>query len=149
MIRRFNDATDRQHAPFATIQIQSVASGFASPVTVTNAGDGSGRLLIVEQFGRIQIFVNGTVFPTPFLDIHEVVSCCGEQGLLGLAFHPDYANNGFFYVYYTDVAGNIAIARYTVSAGDPNVADNLALPHFKSAASAVYQSQWWPGRLWS
>jgi subtilisin family serine protease len=122
-IRRFNDATDRQHAPFPTIQIQRVASGFASPVTVTNADDGSGRLFIVEQFGRIRIFVNGTVLPTPFLDIHEVVSCCGEQGLLGLAFHPDYANNGFFYVYYTDVAGNTAIARYTVSAGDPNVAD--------------------------
>ena len=122
-IRGFNNARDHQHGPFPTIQIQSVASGFASPVTVTNAGDGSGRLFIVEQFGRIQIFVNGTVLPTPFLDIHEVVSCCGEQGLLGLAFHPDYANNGFFYVYYTDVAGNIAIARYTVSAGDPNVAD--------------------------
>jgi glucose/arabinose dehydrogenase len=122
-IRRFNDATDRQHAPFPTIQIQSVASGFASPVTVTNAGDGSGRLFIVEQFGRIRILVGGTVLPTPFLDIHELVSCCNEQGLLGLAFHPDYANNGFFYVYYTDVAGNIAIARYTVSAGDPNVAD--------------------------
>ena len=119
--RRFNDATDRQHAPFPTIQIQPVASGFASPVTVTNAGDGSGRLFIVEQFGRIQIFFNGTVLPTPFLDIHEVVSCCGEQGLLGLAFHPDYANNGFFYVYYTDVTGNIAFARYTVSVGDPTL----------------------------
>ena len=82
------------------------------------------RLFIVEQFGQVRIFVNGTVLPTPFLDIHVVVSCCGEQGLLGLAFHPDYANNGFFYVYYTDVAGNIAtLARYTVSAGDPNVAD--------------------------
>ena len=122
-IRRFNDVTDRQHAPFPTIQIQPVASGFVSPVTVTNAGDGSGRLFIVEQFGRIRILVNGAVLPTPFLDIHELVSCCGEQGLLGLAFHPDYANNGFFYVYYTDVAGNIAIARYLVSAGDPNVAD--------------------------
>ena len=122
-IRRFHDASDRQHGPFPTIQIQPVASGFASPVTVTNASDGSGRLFILEQFGRIRIFVNGTVLPTPFLDIHELVSCCGEQGLLGLAFHPGYANNGFFYVYYTDVVGNIAIARYTVSAGDPNVAD--------------------------
>jgi glucose/arabinose dehydrogenase len=122
-IRRFNDASDRQHGPFPTIQIQPVASGFASPVTVTNAGDGSGRLFIVEQFGRIRILVGGTVLPTPFLDIHDAVSCCGEQGLLGLAFHPDYANNGFFYVYYTDLAGNIAVARYTVSAGDPNVAD--------------------------
>src|SRR6266404_8215121 len=122
-IRRLHDAGDRQHAPFPTIQIQPVASGFSSPVTVTNAGDGSGRLFMVEQFGRIRIIVNGTVLPAPFLDIHEVVSCCGDQGLLGLAFHPDYANNGFFYVYYTDVTGNIAIARYSVSAGDSNVAD--------------------------
>ena len=120
-IGRFNNATDHPHGPFPTIQIQPVASGFASPITVTNAGDGSGRLFIVEQFGRIGILINGTVLPTPFLDIHELVSCCGEQGLLGLAFHPNYADNGFFYVYYTDVAGNIAIARYTVSAGDPNV----------------------------
>ena len=87
-IRRFNDATDRQHAPFPTIQIQPVASGFASPVTVTNAGDGSGRLFIVEQFGRIRIFVNGTVLPTPFLDIHEVVSCCGEQVYSDSPFTP-------------------------------------------------------------
>ena len=120
---RFNDATRHQNGPFPVIQIQPVASGFASPVTVTNAGDGSGRLFVVEQFGRIRILAGGVVLPTPFLDIHELVSCCNEQGLLGLAFHPDYSNNGFFYVYYTDVAGTITIARYSVSAGDPNVAD--------------------------
>ena len=120
---RFNDATRHQNGPFPVIQIQPVASGFASPVTVTNAGDDSGRLFVVEQFGRIRILAGGVVLPTPFLDIHELVSCCNEQGLLGLAFHPDYSNNGFFYVYYTDVAGTITIARYSVSAGDPNVAD--------------------------
>ena len=122
-IRRFNDATDRRHGPFPTIQLQPIASGFASPVTVTNAGDGSGRLFIVQQFGQIRILINGTVLPTPFLDIHELVSCCGEQGLLGLAFHPDYASSGFFYVDYTDVNGNTRVARYTVSKNDPNVAD--------------------------
>ena len=74
-IRGFNNARDHQHGPFPTIQIQSVASGFASPVTVTNAGDGSGRLFIVEQFGQVRIVVNSTVLPTPFLDIHKVVSC--------------------------------------------------------------------------
>ncbi len=79
-IRRLNDAMDRQHGPFPTIQLQPVASGFASPVTVTNAGDGSGRLFIVQQPGQIRILLNGTVLPTPFLDIHELVSCCGEQG---------------------------------------------------------------------
>ena len=122
-IQRFNDSTDRTRGPFPTIQLQPVASGFASPVTVTNAGDGSGRLFIVQQPGQIRILINGTVLPTPFLDIHELVSCCGEQGLLGLAFHPDYTNNGFFYVDYTDVNGNTKVARYTVSKNDPNIAD--------------------------
>ena len=121
--RRLNDSTDRLRGPFPSIQLQLVASGFASPVTVTNAADGTGRLFIVQQPGQIRVFINGSVLPTPFLDIHELVSCCGEQGLLGLAFHPDYASNGFFYVYYTDVNGDTVVARYTVSAKDPNVAD--------------------------
>lgn len=122
-VRRFHYVNPRQHGPFPTVQLQSVASGFASPVTVTNAGDGSGRLFIVEQPGRIRILVNGTVLPTPFLDIHELVSCCGEQGLLGLAFHPSYSNNGFFYIDYTDVNGDTVVARYTVSLNDPNLGD--------------------------
>jgi glucose/arabinose dehydrogenase len=119
----FNALTKRVRGPVPTIQLQQVAFGFASPVTVTNARDGSGRLFIVQQTGEILILINGNILPTPFLDIHDLVSCCGERGLLGLAFHPDYTNNGFFSVYYTDLAGNIAIARYMVSAGDPNVAD--------------------------
>jgi len=118
-----NDATDRLRGTFPTIQLQPVASGFTSPVTVTNAGDGSGRLFIVEQPGQIRILINGTVLPIPFLDISGLVSCCGEQGLLGLAFHPDYLNNGFFYVDYTDNAGDTVVARYSVSKADPNVAD--------------------------
>jgi glucose/arabinose dehydrogenase len=122
-----NDATmqtDRPRGPFPSIQLQLVASGFASPVAVANASDGTGRLFIVQQTGEIRILIGGTVLPTPFLDISDLVGCgCGEQGLLGLAFHPDYANNGFFYVDYTDDDGNTQVARYTVSAGDPNVAD--------------------------
>ena len=124
-----------------TIQLQQVVSGLNLPVTVTNAGDGSGRLFIVQQTGQIRILIGGTLLPTPFLNISALVSCCGEQGLLGLAFHPDYANNGFFYVYYTDVAGNIAVARYEVSASDPNVADpDSHHPILSSAASAGRQS---------
>jgi glucose/arabinose dehydrogenase len=106
-----------------TIQLEQVASGLTSPVTVTNAGDGSGRIFIVQQTGQIRILSGGTLLPTPFLDISALVSCCGEQGLLGLAFHPDYATNGFFYVDYTNVAGDTVVARYEVSATDPNVAD--------------------------
>jgi len=106
-----------------TIQLEQVASGLTSPVTVTNAGDGSGRIFIVQQTGQIRILSGGTLLPTPFLDISALVSCCGEQGLLGLAFHPDYATNGFFYVDYTNVAGDTVVARYKVSATDPSVAD--------------------------
>lgn len=72
-IRRFNDATDRQHSPFPTIQLQLVASGLASPIAVTNASDGVGRLFIVQQPGQILILINGTILPTPFLDISELV----------------------------------------------------------------------------
>jgi len=128
-LRRFNASTNRTHGPFPTIQLQQIASGLISPVTVTNANDNSGRLFIVQQPGQILILINGTVLPTPFLDIHDLVSCCGEQGLLGLAFHPDYASNGFFYLDYTDVNGNTKVVRYTVSESDPNIADrNSAFP---------------------
>jgi glucose/arabinose dehydrogenase len=120
---QFNGSTNRSLGPFPTIQLEPVASGLTMPVTVSNAGDGTGRLFIVEQEGLIRILIGGTVLPTPFLDISDLVSCCGEQGLLGLAFHPDYTANGFFYVNYTNNAGDTVVARYTVSASDPNIAD--------------------------
>jgi glucose/arabinose dehydrogenase len=120
---QFKDSTKRSLGPFPTIELQPVTSGLVNPVTVANAGDGTGRLFIVQQEGQIRILINGTILATPFLDISDLVSCCGEQGLLGLAFHPDYATTGFFYVNYTDNAGDTVVARYEVSASDPNVAD--------------------------
>lgn len=110
----------------------------SSPMMVTNAHDGSDRLFVVEQAGTIRIYENGALLSTPFLDISSLVTCCGEQGLLSMAFHPDYATNGYFYVYYIDniaSPGDITIARYSVSAGDANVADPgsalilLVVPH--------------------
>jgi glucose/arabinose dehydrogenase len=99
-----------------------VARGLSSPVFVTHAGDGSGRLFIVEQGGRIKILQSGTVRSTPFLNLAAKISTGGERGLLGLAFHPSYAQNGKFYVDYTNTAGDTVIAEYTVSA-NPNVAN--------------------------
>jgi glucose/arabinose dehydrogenase len=91
---------------------------------VTHAGDGSQRLFVVEQNGKIRIIQNGVTLPTPFLDISNKVLCCGERGLLGLAFHPNYASNGDFYLNYTRQSdGDTVIARYTVSNSDPNLAD--------------------------
>ncbi len=102
-----------------------ISSSLSSPIGVTNAGDGSGRLFIVEQGGTIRIFDGSQVISTPFLNLTSLVSCCGERGLLGLAFHPNYATNGFFYVYYTRSDGDIQVARYHVSA-NPNVADSAS-----------------------
>lgn len=69
------------------------------------------------------MFDGGRALPAPFLDIRSLVGCCGERGLLGLAFHPRYSENGLFFVDYTDTAGDTVIARYRVSGGDPNAAD--------------------------
>ncbi len=111
------------------IALELVADGFSRPVAVRHAGDGSQRLFVVEQDGRIVIVENGTVRDEPFLDIvPQVESGSNEQGLLGLAFHPDYEQNGFFFVNYThDPAGSgpdvTRISRFSVSAEDPNLAD--------------------------
>jgi hypothetical protein len=103
-------------------------SGFTRPVVFRHSGDGSGRLFVVEQSGRIRVIENGTIVSPDFLDLSTVVDSVGnEQGLLGLAFHPDYENNGFFYVNYTYDPGaapdRTRVARYEVSETDPNQAD--------------------------
>lgn len=101
-----------------------VASGFTHPVQVTHAGDGSGRLFVVEQPGKIRIIRDDVVLDRPFLDITSLTHAAGEQGLLGLAFHPEYPNNGYFYVDYTRASdGTTVIARYRRSGEDPDQAD--------------------------
>jgi glucose/arabinose dehydrogenase len=104
------------------LQVTPLVTGIANPVAITHAGDGSGRLFITLQAGQITIFDGQGLRPAPFLDIGGLVTAGGERGLLSVAFHPDYAANGFFYVNYTDLNGNTVIARYRVSA-DPNAAD--------------------------
>jgi glucose/arabinose dehydrogenase len=102
----------------------AVASGLDGPVDIQDPGDGSGRLFVVERPGRIRIIQNGGSLPVPYLDISaRVGSNSSERGLLGLAFHPRYAENGYFYVNYTDANGNTVIARFNRSADDPNLAD--------------------------
>ncbi len=110
--------------PDSTIQLvlTPVATGLSQPLYLT-APAGDGRLFIVEKTGRVRVVENGALLPTPFLDLTSRVSTGSEQGLLSIAFHPDYASNGFFYVDYTDVDGNTQVARYGVSTDDANVAD--------------------------
>ena len=105
-----------------TISLQSFGTGFVSPVEITNAGDS--RLFVVQKGGLIRILnADGTVNATPFLNLSAFVSTNSERGLLGLAFHPNYATNGYFFVNYTNLAGNTVIARYTVNASNPNIAN--------------------------
>jgi glucose/arabinose dehydrogenase len=100
---------------------QMVVSGLERPDNLQ--ADGSGRLFVIEKAGRIRIIQDGQLLSQPFLDITDRVGSSGnEQGLLGLAFHPQYSQNGQFFVNYTDQNGDTVIARFQVS-GDPNVAD--------------------------
>ncbi|MCH8969500.1 MAG: PQQ-dependent sugar dehydrogenase, partial [Planctomycetes bacterium] len=124
------------------IKLEPVASGLVGPVAVTHAGDGSGRLFIVEQSGQIRIVEDGVLLPTPFLDIvdklPELNPFFDERGLLGLAFHPNYASNGRFFIRYsspregepdepcfgTSRGCHIEnLAEYSVSEDDANQAD--------------------------
>jgi glucose/arabinose dehydrogenase len=98
--------------------------GLENPLGLENAGDGSSRLFIVEQVGIILVWKDGALLDQPFLDIRDRVGSNGsEQGLLGLAFHPRYTENGYFFVNYTDKNGDTHIARFSVSVQDPDRAD--------------------------
>ena len=121
-------ALAQSEGPNDTISLTRVAAGLNRPLYVTAAPGDRSRLFVVEKVGRIRIVTiqNGTytLLATPFLDIDPIVGSSGnEQGLLSMAFHPDYATNGLFFVDYTDNSGNTVVARYSVSAADPNVAN--------------------------
>jgi glucose/arabinose dehydrogenase len=103
------------------LALQEVATGLQRPLYLT-APANDGRLFIVEQPGRIRIVKDGQLLPQPFLDISSRVSSGGERGLLGLAFHPSYADNGVFFVNYTDNSGDTRVERYT-RGDNPDVAD--------------------------
>ena len=105
------------------IRLSPAVSGLQSPADITNARDGSGRLFIVEQPGRIRIAKNGQLLATPLLDVTSLVQSGGEQGLLGLAFHPKYRDNGEFFVFYSVSPRGTAVSRFRVSKDDPDRAD--------------------------
>ncbi|MEO5509371.1 MAG: PQQ-dependent sugar dehydrogenase [Longimicrobiales bacterium] len=122
------DSGDRTAAAVASdpssalrIRLDRVASGLQSPLYLT-APAGDARLFVVEKGGRIRIIENGQLLERPFLDVKDRISEGSERGLLSVAFHPRYATNGFFYVNYTDRAGDTRIERYHVSS-DRGVAD--------------------------
>ena len=103
---------DPFRAGSVTLELRSVAEGFEAPIYITHAGDGSNRLYVVEQGGLIHTMLNGRVDAEPFLDVSALTDPGGEQGLLGLAFHPDFEDNGRFFVDYTDTGGDTVVAEY-------------------------------------
>lgn len=105
------------------VRLEPVASGLRSPLFLTHAGDGTGDLYLVQQTGQIRVMIGGKLREQPLLDIGSQISTGGERGLLGLAFHPDYARNGYFFVNYTDRGGQTVIARYQA-----NQANRVAQP---------------------
>ncbi|MFN8390961.1 MAG: PQQ-dependent sugar dehydrogenase [Bdellovibrionota bacterium] len=109
--------------PPATVRLEPVVTGLEQPVLLTHAGDQSGRLFAVEKPGRVRIIAGGKLLDKAFLDIHDLVSKGQEQGLLGLAFHPDFKTNGRAFVNYTNVKGNTVIAEYRVQAHQPDELD--------------------------
>jgi glucose/arabinose dehydrogenase len=106
----------------AQLQGQVYASGFQSPVAFVQDPTDRSVQLVVEQRGRIRVVRSGTIVGDDFLNLSAAVSCCGEQGLLGLAFAPDYASSGRFYVNFTNTAGDTVVARFNRSA-IPTLAD--------------------------
>jgi len=104
------------------VELEGRWGGFSRPAQLTHANDGTGRLFVVEQAGRVWVIDGGEVLSDPFLDISGRVSCCGERGLLSVAFPPGFAVKRYFYVNYTDSSGDTAVSRFQL-AGDPNRAD--------------------------
>lgn len=102
------------------VRYDEVADGFNAPVDLQFSDDG--RAFVVEQVGMIRIIDNGMVLNDPFLDLTDVTVRSGEQGLLGMALHPLFSDNGYFYVNYIDANGNTIVSRFSTSS-DPNIAD--------------------------
>ncbi len=115
---------DKAQAQTPFISYDTVITGLTQPIQIVPARDGSERMFVVQKTGAIRVFDKSFAELGTFLTVTGITSS-GERGLLSLAFHPDYINNGFFYVYYTNGAGNLELARYKVSAGNPNMADVL------------------------
>ena len=104
------------------VEIELFKSGFSDPLHLQHANDN--RLFVVEQGGKIKIIQgDGTINAVPFIDISGLISSGSERGLLGLAFHPDYENNGYFFVNYTNTSGDTQVSRFSVDSGNPDLAD--------------------------
>ena len=105
------------------IALEPFVDGLTAPLAIVNAGDGSGRLFVAEQGGKIRIVDTGRIEPTPFLDISNEITSGGERGLLGVAFHPHYPDDPRVFVDYTDARGDTQVSSFVLDAGDPQRVD--------------------------
>lgn len=105
------------------VKLEPVATGLNQPLYLTHAGDGSGRLFVVERTGLIRIIEAGRLLSDPFLDLSGAISTDVEEGLLSMAFHPDYRANGRFFVFFSTLEGHSVIAEHRVLPGAPNRAE--------------------------
>jgi glucose/arabinose dehydrogenase len=126
------DAGEEAGAPAAatfspdatTVALEVVVEGLQQPLFVTHAGDGSGRIFVLEKRGIVHLLEGNSLAPTPFLNIEDRVRSSGfEQGLLGMAFAPDFVESGFFFVYYTDQSGATLLSRFAVDGSEAEQAD--------------------------
>lgn len=117
----------RDTRPWPEIALEKRWEGFDQPLYLTHAGDGSGRLYVAEKGGRIRVIEDGRPLDEPLLDISDLISEGAEQGLLGLAFAPDFSRSGRFYVDYTDDSGDTVIARYRASGRTGSVREDVVL----------------------
>jgi glucose/arabinose dehydrogenase len=115
--------SDRFDPASIAVTLEPVVDGLHDPLAVTHAGDGSGRLFVVQQGGQVRIVRDGQLVETPFLDIADRISAGGERGLLGLAFHPDFPADPRLFVNYTDEQGDTRISSFTVDPATPDRAD--------------------------
>jgi hypothetical protein len=111
--------------PAGTVALHLISGALSSPLYVTSPPGDTARLFVVEQGGAVRVFRHDTLLATPFLNLAGHITSGGERGLLSLAFHPNYAANGRFYVYFTDRNGDLRVVRYLVSP-DANVADSTS-----------------------
>ena len=106
-----------------TVSLETVADGLQAPLAVTSAGDGSGRIFVVQQGGQVRIVRDGALVAKPFLDIAARITSGGERGLLGLAFHPNFPTDPRLFVDYTDAKGDTQVSSFTVDPATPDAAD--------------------------
>ena len=113
---------NKSFAQAPTLSMDTLLTGLQLPLQMVNAGDGSGRFFLVMKAGTIRVYSKTFSLLGIFLTVDSVNSVAQERGLLSMAFHPDYKNNGLFYVYYTNTQGDLELTRYKVS-DTPKVAN--------------------------